>query len=279
MVDDEKPLIYDEEHNNPCAELAELNLFIPQGANSEDFQLGAETRFGTMTVALEDQARHIEFGLSKAVLRLTLSGCRIGPGPRLFDKLPIREIATDVKRQKQSASTASGKSNLGASLQVSSSAKSAGEAKFGIDASAGVGSEKSEQTKQVHEESYVLTKQPILSVAGNRWEFSALGDQILVSKYTGDEPLCKVLVASKSFKIVAELYFFSKDIVLLDGEANGKRLLDIFSKSPNKAAISKILLAKNLRKLNDGSMGSSQLSGAIIGAQSLIIGKERSGND
>lgn len=275
MGSDAAPLLsYSEVHDNPCAELVELNLFLPQGASMQDFHLGAETRFGTMTIAADDQVRFVEFGLAKAVLRLTLNGCRIEPGQRLFDKTPVREITTDIKRQRQSASMASAKGGLNAAGQISASLQGLGEAKLGADLSGAASREKTEQTRQTQEESYILTKQPVLSVAGNRWEFSALGDQILVSKYTGDEPICKIVVSSKQFKVIAELYFFAKDIVILDGEANGKKLLDFLSKSPNKSAIAKILLAKNLRDMNDPAKGASQISGAIVGSRSLITSKD-----
>ena len=76
---------------NALPELMELTFYVPQGGTPQNFQLGVETRFGSMTIYMDDYEKHIEFGLSKAQLRLELHGCEIAQANRLGDLRPPRQ--------------------------------------------------------------------------------------------------------------------------------------------------------------------------------------------
>jgi hypothetical protein len=105
-----------------CGDLLEVVLFAPQGANEEDFLLGADVRFGTMRVASDDWVKSVEIGLSKATLGLKLTGCEIDPAaPRFGDKKPA-----SAKTHVQRTQVATMSSQVGGKGSIGVSAKSVG---------------------------------------------------------------------------------------------------------------------------------------------------------
>jgi hypothetical protein len=260
------PIIVEPRHENPCADLLEIILFAPQGLSTEDFLLGAEARFGTMTIYLDDYEQHIEFGLSKATLRLNLSGCRVDSGGRLGEGRLTEKIKTNIKKKKHMESESQGQAeaNLGANLSGRQTAASlVGTLSHRLA--------KHRVSSQTDETSFSIVDYPILALSGNRWLFSALGREVLLSKMAGDEPLCKVVLSSEVSKIVAELSFFPKHITIFDGETKGTRISEWFARSPSRAAVAKTLLAKQLRKLNVRRTDLPASGGeTIIGARSIL---------
>lgn len=260
------PIAIESMHENPCADLLEIILFAPQGLSVEDFLLGAEARFGTMTIYLDDYEQHIEFGLSKVTLRLNLSGCHVESGERLGDRSPPEKVKTNVRKKEHAES----KSQSQAAARFSSKL-SASQGTASLTGSLGRGLTKHKVAIQTDETKFSVIDYPILALSGNRWIFSALDQQVLLSKMAGDEPLCKIVLTSDVSKIVAELSFFPKHVTIFDGEAKGTRISEWFSRSPSRAAVAKTLLAKQLRKLNTKTSSlQADDGGGIIGARSIL---------
>jgi hypothetical protein len=236
-----KPLVLDQVAQPGCPDLLEVVLFAPQGANESDFMLGADVRFGTMTVASEDWAKMVEIGLSTAILSLDLSGCEVDPaGHRFGDKPPV-----SAKTHLQRTQVATKSTDLGGKASTEASTKSVqGEIKL----SAGLtkGSKVSSTETQV-----VDTRQePVVAISNNRWKFSSVAEGFMQSRYSGHEALCKIEVKAPNVRVDGRLTFQPKDIVIVDVECASTALLERFRKSPNKAAIAKVLLAKHLREIN-----------------------------
>ena len=111
-----------------CPDLLEVALFVPQGANEQDFMLCADVRFGSMTVSSDDWAKSAEIGLTKATLSLELKGCEIEPGaPRLGDQKPT-PVKTRIQRSEVSATSA----QLSASALLAASAQGPPAAKVNL---------------------------------------------------------------------------------------------------------------------------------------------------
>jgi hypothetical protein len=68
--------------------------------------------------------------------------------------------------------------------------------------------------------------------------------------------------------IEGKLSFYPKDLTIIDVECTSPSLLDTWRKSPTKAAIAKILVAKHLRGLNPVD----NLGGPIAGGVSVLKG-------
>jgi hypothetical protein len=255
-----KAITLDHTAQQGCADLLEVVLFVPQGANEQDFELGADVRFGTMLVSSEDWSKSVEIGLARATLSLDLSGCEIDPAAhRLGDQKPIR-----AKTHVQRTHTTNKTGKIGAKGAVGVTARgdaiSAGKASLSVDAGAAHDTKVSSTETQVtdrHEE-------PVTSISGNRWRFSAVAQAYMQSRYSGDESLCKVRVKGTSVKVEGRLNFQPKDIYLVDVDSSSS-LLERFKRSPNQAAIAKILLSKHLKEINPISdkAGPSLIVGSI----------------
>lgn len=188
---DPAPLVFSEFADQPCPDLMEVTLFVPQGENITDFLVGAETRFGTLSIYLDDYEQYVEFGLSKATLRLNLAGCTIVPGTRFGDP-NIQPITTNIKRSNVRGRQLRNDRNIGIASQLSLSQNPSGSAKF--DAGIKQSRENLLEQHETVEENLALTSGPVVALSGNRWEFSALDRGVLKAKYSGDETLCKIRV-------------------------------------------------------------------------------------
>lgn len=114
MAKSPKPIRLEQKSQSGCADLLEVVLFAPQGANEHEFHLGADVRFGTMVIASDDWSKSVEIGLSRATLGLDLSGCEIDPSAHRFGDRPPVSVKTH-KENRETAST-SIRSDAGVSL-------------------------------------------------------------------------------------------------------------------------------------------------------------------
>jgi hypothetical protein len=260
-----KPISLEQKPLVGCPDLLEVVLFAPQGANEHDFLLGADVRFGTMTIASDDWGKSIEIGLSCAVLGLDLVGCEIDPSAHRFgDKPP-----TSVKTHRENTETASattqsgGRGSLGIS-GATSAKKIAAKGDVKATASFARNKKVSSTAKQVVE----AHEDPVVALSGNRWRFSSIGDDFMQSRYSGGDALCKLKITSTSVNVEGKLSFYPKDLTIIDVTCASPSLLDSWKKSPNKAAIAKVLVAKYLRGLNP----LDKLGTPVVGWVSMLKG-------
>jgi hypothetical protein len=238
----------------------EVTLFVPQGQNLEDFLLGAEARFGTMTICSDDLEQNVEFGVSSAVLRLILAGCKIAPGERLGDTAATT-VRTKVHQQKVSNRKIA--RGVKVSGQASGTLSETADAKVG--ASLGGAFEKSigVEEKEVRTTDFEVSRSPIMPQSGDRWVFQAINEPVLMARRSGDDHLCKIEVQAEQITITAQLYFYPKHIVLLEGELTGS--IPLYSKlkaSKTKAAIAKTLLRRQMAEKQDAY---NSLNGGVLG--------------
>lgn len=261
-----KPIALEQTPQAGCADLLEVVLFAPQGASEQDFLLGADVRFGTMVVSAEDWSKSVEIGLARATLGLDLKGCEIDPSAgRYGDRKPSTAKMHVQRTQAASTSTHVGaKGSLG--LRVKGPAVALGETDLALSAGAARDSRISSTETQVAD----TREEPVVAMSGNKWRFSAVVDDYMQSRYSGDEALCKLRVTSPSIKVEGRLTFLPKDIVMIDVEAPAA-FLDRFKKSPNQTAIAKVLLAKHLREINP--MTDKSVSPSIVGWSSTLAGE------
>jgi hypothetical protein len=260
-----KPINLEQSSQSGCGDLLEVALFAPQGAHEQDFLLGADVRFGTMVVSSEDWSKSVEIGLSRATLILGLAGCQIDPSARRFgDKKPA-----SAKTHVQRTQVATTKSHVGAKASVGASAKIT-KATY-AEAAINVGGGATRDAKVSSTETQVVDtrEEPVVAMSNNRWRFSAVAEAYMRSRYSGDEALCKVRVTSPKIKVEGRLTFQPKDIVVIDLEAS-PTLLDRFKKSPNQAAIAKVLLSKHLKEINE--IADKAGSASIVGWISTLRG-------
>jgi hypothetical protein len=256
-----KPIRFEQTTQSGCGDLLEVSLFAPQGAHEQDFLLGADVRFGTMLLSSEDWSKSVEIGLSRATLILDLAGCQIDPSASRFgDKKPA-SAKTHV--QHTQVTTASAHVGAKASIRASAKATKTPDAEATIK----VGGGASRDAKVSSTETQILDtrEEPVVAMSNNRWRFSAVAEAFMRSRYSGDEALCKVRVTARKIKVEGRLAFQPKDIVLIDLEAS-PAFLDRFKKSPNQAAIAKVLLSKHLKEINeiaDKKTGSASIVGWI----------------
>lgn len=247
MVKAPKPITFEQKPLAGCADLLEVVLFAPQGANERDFLMGADVRFGTMTVSSDDWTKSVEIGLSRAVLGLDLVGCEIDPSAHRFgDKPPV-----SLKTHRESVEMANATTQATGLLSLGASANSAlGKVSGKGDASASAGFATNKKVSSTAKQVVEAHEDPVVALSGNRWRFSSIGEDFMQSRYAGGEALCKMKITSTSVNIEGKLSFYPKDITIIDVECSSPSLLDSWRKSPNKAAIAKVLLAKHLRALN-----------------------------
>jgi hypothetical protein len=252
------PISFASSTTNGCPSLLEVDLFAPQGATNKDFVIGAEVRFGSMTFCSSDFGRSIELGLSSAILKLNLTGCNIAPGTSRFgDQLPISAV-TSLKTEKTRKNAISGK--IGSSIGLAAStARQSVSAK--LDAKAE--SSASVNTSSTQTGAIKLRDDPVVSLSGNRWRFTAVHCDYMQSRYLGDETLCTILLEEETAQVEGQLTFYPKDLFLIDIEDEGRQLLNLFGRSPNKSAIARALLAKYLRQLNPLTEGGGEIVGSI----------------
>ncbi|MGY4317563.1 hypothetical protein [Bradyrhizobium sp. JR3.5] len=236
MVKPPKPLNFEQSATPGCADLLEVVLFAPQGANEHDFLLGADVRFGTMMISSDDWSKSVEIGLSRATLGLGLRGCEIDPQVhRLGDKTPTgsktrRENVQTVQTIKQTGS------GFGGRLSASSSGSLSGKA----DAHVSGGATRDSKIQSTSKQAVEIHEQPVVAMSGNKWRFSAVGEDFMQSRYSGSEALCKLKVTAPSIAVEAQLSFHPKDLAIIDVETTSQSLLDNWKRSPNKTAIAKV---------------------------------------
>ena len=242
MAKKPKALALEHVAQHGCADLLEIVLFAPQGANEQDFVLGADVRFGSMLVSSEDWSRSVEIGLAKATLSLEFKGCDIDPtAQRLGDQKPF-SAKTHVEHRQTSTKT----------LQMSAEGQVGATSVRSLVKAAGALSVAGKRASAVsHNETHTLDTRddPVVSLSGNRWRFSSVAQTHMQSRYAGDEALCKVRVKTSPIDVEGRLSFQPKDIRIIDVEAP-TALLDRFKMSPTKVAIAKILLMKHLQEIN-----------------------------
>lgn len=263
-----KPISLEQTAQSGCGDLLEMALFAPQGAHEHDFLLGADVRFGTMLLSSEDWSKSVEIGLSRATLSLDLSGCEIDPSAQRFgDRKP-----TSAKTHVQLTQVATTKSHAGAKASIGASAKAtkAAAAEAAIKMGGGV----TRDAKVSSTETQVADKreEPVVAMSNNRWRFSAVAEAYMRSRYAGDEALCKVRVTAHEVKVEGRLTFQAKDIVMIDFDASPD-FFDRFKKSPNQAAIAKVLLSKHLKEINE--IADKAGSASIVGWISRLQGDLR----
>jgi hypothetical protein len=255
------PITFDSLSTNGCPSLLEVDLFAPQGANESDFVIGADVRFGSMTLTANEWARSVEFGLSSAVLRLTLQGCKMAPGSARFGDQRPTTLVTAVKTEKTKRTRTSAAIRGGLKGSISShKGNAAAEAQAKVEKGGSL-----EITDSAHKK-MELRDDPVVALSDNRWKFTAVHCDYMQSRYLGDETLCKLQITSKQARVEGHLLFLPKDLFLIDGDDGGWPFLDVLRRSPNKTAIAKILLAKHLRQMNPLPDG----GGPIIGSVSTL---------
>jgi hypothetical protein len=262
MAKTPKPIGLEQSSLPGCADLLEVVLFAPQGANEHDFLLGADVRFGTMTIASDDWTKSVEIGLSRAMLGLDTVGCEIDPSAHRFGDKPPRSVKTHRENTETASTAKQSKGSVSLGISGSSSTGKVA-AKGGVGANAGFAKNKnfSSTAKQVVE----ALEDPVVALSRNRWRFSSVGEDFLQSRYAGGEPLCKIKITSASVKIEGKLSFYPKDLTIIDTECTSTSLLDSWRKSPTKAAIAKVLVAKHLKGLNpDDNLGRPIAGGVSV---------------
>lgn len=261
----QKPINLDQTAHAGCGDLLEVVLFAPQGANEQDFLLGADVRFGTMIVTSDDWSKSVEIGLARATLGLDLNGCEIDPSSHRYGDRKPTAAKAHVQRSRvdSAAAHAKGKLSLGARLKGSTVSPGENEVSLGAGAS--------KETKVSSTETQVADRrdEPVVAMSANRWRFSAVAEAYMQSRYSGDDALCKLRVTGAKVRVEGRLSFQPKDIAIIDAEA-APAFLDRFKKSPNQAAIAKVLLAKHLKEVNQLSDKSG--TGAIVGWISTLRG-------
>jgi hypothetical protein len=134
------------------------------------------------------------------------------------------------------------------------------------EASLSVGAGAAQDTKHSATETQVTDhlEEPVISISGNRWRFSAVAHAYMQSRYSGDEALCKLRIKGATVRVEGRLCFQPKDIYLVEVESS-PALLERFKRSPNQAAIAKILLSKHLKEINPISdkAGPSLIVGSV----------------
>jgi len=262
-----KPIILEQSSQTGCGDLLEVALFAPQGAHEQDFLLGADVRFGTMSVSSEDWSKSVEIGLSRATLILDLAGCKIEPSvPRFGDTKP-----TSAKTHVERSQVATTKTQVGAKASIRAKAKALDAKAADAGAAIALGGEASRNAKVSSTETQVVDtrEEPVVALSNNRWRFSAVAEAYMRSRYSGDEALCKVRVTSPNVRVEGRLTFQPKDIVIIDLQAS-PAFIDRFKKSPNQAAIAKVLLSKHLKEINE--IVDKAGSGTIVGWISTLRG-------
>lgn len=240
-----KPINLNQTAQAGCGDLLEVVLFAPQGANEQDFLLGADVRFGTMIVTSDDWSKSVEIGLARATLGLDLNGCEIDPASHRYGDRKPTAAKAHVQRSRvdSAAAHAQGKLSIGARLKGSSISPGENEVSLGAGAS--------KATKVSSTETQVADRrdEPVVAMSANRWRFSAVAEDYMQSRYSGDEALCKLRVTAPKVRVEGRMSFQPKDIVMIEVEA-APAFLDRFKKSPNQMAIAKVLLAKHLNEVN-----------------------------
>lgn len=256
-----KPIVLEQAAQPGCSDLLEVVLFTPQGANEQDFMVGADVRFGRMILASDDWAKSVEIGLCTATLGLELTGCAIDPAAHRFgDKQPV-SAKTHVQRTQ--VETKNSKIGATASLAVSGRGTGDGEVKLGG------GLAKEAKLSSTETQVMDTREEPVVAISGNRWRFSCVAEGFMQSRYSGHEALCKIQVKAPSIRVDGRLSFQPKDIVIVDIECPSASLLDRFKKSPNRAAMAKVLLSKHLKEINPIS---ERPGGPIVGCISTLKG-------
>jgi len=250
-----KPINLDQSAQAGCGDLLEVVLFAPQGASEQDFLLGADVRFGTMIVTSDDWSKSVEIGLARATLGLDLNGCDIDPSSHRYGDRKPSAAKAHVQRSRVDSAAArfGGKLSLGARVKGGSLSLGENEVTLGGGAS--------KETKVSSKEIQVADRrdEPVVAMSANRWRFSAVAEEYMQSRYSGDEALCKLRVTAPKIKVEGRMSFPPKDIVVIDVEA-APAFLDRFKKSPNQMAIAKVLLAKHLKEVNQVSEKAGQAS-------------------
>jgi hypothetical protein len=255
-----KPIKLEQSAQSGCGDLLEVVLFAPQGAHEQDFLLGADVRFGTMLVSSEDWSKSVEIGLSRAMLSLDVAGCEIDPASRRFGDTKPASAKTHVQRT-QVASTSS---HVGANASIGARATSNKVADAEVAIKAGSGAAKDTKRSSTEIQVSDTREEPVVAMSGNRWRFSAVAEAHMQSRYSGDEALCKMHITAPKVRVQGRLTFQPKDIIMIDLVA-APVFLDRFKKSPNQAAIAKVLLSKHLKAVNqlDDGIGSASIVGWI----------------
>jgi len=243
--------------HNYLSDLTELSLHVPQGATPESFELVAETRFGTATIYLDDYERMVEFALTKADLRLATEGCAIAPGHRLGETDPVKPKVRVSQNE-----TKTRKSGRSLGIDISARAGAGGvRASAGGNLSASTNS--AIEKKDNISKEYKFEEVPIIALAGNRWQFSAVGADYLKSRYSGDQTLCTIDTKDKNARLIARLSFTPMYICILDVTSSGNRLTEVFRASPTKTALAKVLLAKHLREPNTAPDSTGSINASV----------------
>jgi hypothetical protein len=240
-----KPITLEQTAQPGCGDLLEVALFAPQGTNERDFLIGADVRFGTMVVAADDWSKSVEIGLAKATLNLDLTGCAIDPAVQRFGDQKPTSLKTHLERKQVENKTA----HLSAKGSIGATAKNASISGAEVGLSLGAGVTQDANLSSTETQVANVREEPVVAMSGNRWRFSAVAQAFMQSRYSGDEALCKVRVNGPTVKVEGRLTFQPKDIVIVDVETSPV-FLDKFKKSPNKAAIAKVLLSRHLKEIN-----------------------------
>jgi hypothetical protein len=259
-----KPIDLEQSAQPGCGDLVEVALFAPQGANEQDFLLGADVRFGTMLVSSADWSKSVEIGLSRAILSLDLSGCEIDVSAHRYgDKKPA-----SAKTRLQHTQHTSTTSRVGAKLSIGATAKATHVAARAA-ASVRAGAAKDAKVSSTETQTTEMRDEPVVALSNSRWRFSAVAEAYMQSRYSGDETLCKMRVTAPKIRVEARLTFQPKDIAIIELEA-APALLDRFKKSPNQAAIAKVLISKHLKEINQTAYRA--WSSSIVGWVSTLEG-------
>lgn len=264
-----KSILLDHTTKPGCADLLEVALFAPQGANEEDFLLCADVRFGTMAVSSDDWSKTVEIGLSKATLSLTFKGCAIDPGtPRFGDQRPVA-----AKTQLKSTQVATSASLLRLSGGGGGRFQAIGSKNVDANVSLAGSHSRDSKVSTTEVQSTDFKHEPVVSMPNSKWRFSSVASNHMQSRYSGDEALCKILVQSSPMQIEGRLSFQPKDIVIVDVDSP-PAFLDRFRASPNKAAVAKVLLARYLKEVNE--LPEAGEPAQIVGSLSVLRGEIKS---
>jgi hypothetical protein len=211
-----------------------------------------------MVVSSEDWSKSVEIGLARATFSLDLTGCEIDPSAHRFgDKKP-----TAAKTHIQRLQAATGAFRVGGKLSLGAQLK-AGSVSLGKnEATVSAGASKEGKVSATETQVADTREEPVVAMSGNRWRFSAVAEAYMQSRYSGEEALCKLRVTAPNVRVEGRLTFQPKDIVMIDVETH-PTFLDRFKKSPNQAAIAKVLLAKHLKEINllEDKSGSALIAG------------------
>jgi len=185
---------------------SELEVFLPQGSQPEQFELGVVVRFSEVEV--DDSDFCFVFGIKNAQLNLLMENCIIPPGTyRVGDYQPPPVVSRTTKREREAQLE---------NAKLNDSGSSGGFSNFKPDAT--VSMKHSRTNREMKREKEITDDEQIIwfvkATTGNIWEIKDPDNWCLCARYLGDEALCTIETDSKDFSVEVILSAKPKDFAV-----------------------------------------------------------------